>query len=98
MLNNVATEGTMTTVAVRELKNRLSEYLRRVKAGERVVVTERGKAVAVISTVQNPVDKGIEAMVREGAARWGGGKPRGAKRPPKIKGPSVADAVIEDRR
>ena len=32
----------MTTVAVRGLKNRLSEYLRKVKAGERVVITEEG--------------------------------------------------------
>jgi len=88
----------MTTVAVRELKNRLSEYLRKVKAGERVVVTERGKAVAVISAARSSMDQGIEALVRERAARWGGGKPRGAKRPPKIKGPSVADAVIEGRR
>ena len=88
----------MKTVAVRELKNRLSEYLRKVKAGERVVVTERGKAVAVISTAGRALDEGIEAMIRERAARWGGGKPRGARRPPKIKGASVAKAVIEDRR
>ena len=88
----------MRTVAVRELKNKLSEYLRRVKAGERVVVTERGKAVAVISIAGGAVDEGIEAMVRERAARWEGGKPRGAKRPPKVKGPSVAAAVIEGRR
>lgn len=33
-------------VPVRELKNRLSEYLRRVQAGEEIVVTSRGKAVA----------------------------------------------------
>lgn len=95
-LNNVATA--MTTVAVRELKNRLSEYLRKVKAGERVVITERGRAVAIISAAQTVVDEGIEAMIRERAARWAGGKPLGAKRPPKIKGPSVAEAVIEDRR
>lgn len=88
----------MATVAIRELKNRLSEYLRKVKAGERLVVTERGKAVAVISSAGSPSDEGIEAMVRERAARWGGGKPRGARRPPKIKGPSVSQAVIEDRR
>lgn len=88
----------MRTVAVRELKNKLSEYLRKVKAGERVVVTERGKAVAVISTAEKPVDEGIEGLVRERAARWEGGKPRGARRPPKIKGPSVAEAVIEGRR
>ncbi len=88
----------MATVAIRELKNRLSKYLRRVKAGERLVVTERGKPVAVISSAGSAVDEGIEAMVRERAARWGGGKPRGAMRPPRIKGPSVAQAVIEDRR
>jgi prevent-host-death family protein len=88
----------MTTVAVRELKNRLSEYLRKVKAGERVVITERGRAVAVISAAEPPVDEGIEAMVRENVARWSGGKPRGAKRPVKIKGPTVAAAVKEDRR
>lgn len=33
-------------VSVRELKNRLSEYLRKVSAGAEVVVTSRGKAVA----------------------------------------------------
>jgi prevent-host-death family protein len=33
-------------VPVRELKNRLSEYLRKVSAGQEVVVTSRGKAVA----------------------------------------------------
>ena len=33
-------------VTVRELKSRLSEYLRRVAAGEEVVVTSRGKAMA----------------------------------------------------
>ena len=51
----------------------------------------------MISAAETPVDEGIEAMVREREARWAGGKPRGAKRPPKIKGPSVAEAVIEDR-
>jgi prevent-host-death family protein len=33
-------------ISVRELKSRLSEYLRKVAAGEEVVVTSRGKAVA----------------------------------------------------
>jgi antitoxin (DNA-binding transcriptional repressor) of toxin-antitoxin stability system len=39
----------MTEVGVRALKNRLSEYLRRVKAGERIVVTERGVPIAELS-------------------------------------------------
>ena len=89
----------MAAVGVRELKNRLSQYLKQVRAGEPLVVTERGTPIAVISSPHTPqVDRHIEAMLREGRARWSGGKPRGSKRPPKIKGPSVAQAVIEDRR
>ncbi len=36
-------------ISVRELKSRLSECLRKVAAGEEVVVTSRGKAVARLS-------------------------------------------------
>jgi len=89
----------MTAVGIRELKNGLSRYLKRVRSGERVLVTERGRPVAVISPpAVTAADRQIEAMLREGIARWAGGKPRGSRRPPRIKGPSVAQAVIEDRR
>jgi prevent-host-death family protein len=36
----------MKAVAVKELKNRLSAYLREVKNGEVVLVTDRGMVVA----------------------------------------------------
>ena len=89
----------MTTVGIRELKNRLSEYLQRVSGGERVIVTDRGRPVAVISPPpETPADERIEAMLRQGLAKWGGGKPRGSTRPPKIKGPSISQTVIEGRR
>jgi prevent-host-death family protein len=89
----------MTPVGVRQLKNQLSRYLKRVRAGEEFVVTERGEPVAIISpTPGKPLESGLEAMLRAGLARWGGGKPRGARRPPRVKGPSVADAVLEGRR
>lgn len=39
----------MKTVGVRELKNRLSEYLRQAKAGDSVLVTDRGQVVAELS-------------------------------------------------
>ena len=88
----------MAAVGVRELKNRLSRYIKRVKAGERLIVTERGEPVAVISPApQSRVDRSVETLIREGAARWGGGKPRGAAHPRRIRGPSVAAAVIEGR-
>jgi antitoxin (DNA-binding transcriptional repressor) of toxin-antitoxin stability system len=39
----------MKTVGVRELKNRLSEYVRQAKSGEGVLVTDRGQVVAELA-------------------------------------------------
>jgi prevent-host-death family protein len=39
----------MKTVGVRELKNRLSEYIRRARSGESVLVTDRGQVVAELT-------------------------------------------------
>lgn len=92
--------GTMATVGVRELKAHLSQYLKRVGRGERIVVTERGRPVAVIGPAAASVlTERLEAMLRSGMARWAGGKPRGSSRPVRLRqGPSVADAIVEDRR
>ena len=89
----------MTTVGVRVLKNRLSEFLRRVADGERITVTDRGRPVAVLSPPEAPAEHEMVAgMVREGIASWGGGKPRGATRPARVRGKPVSSAVLEDRR
>lgn len=39
----------MASVGVRELRQRASELLRRVEAGESIEVTDRGRPVAVLS-------------------------------------------------
>jgi prevent-host-death family protein len=39
----------MTTVGVRELRQRASELLRRVEAGETIEVTDRGRPVAMLT-------------------------------------------------
>ncbi len=39
----------MKTVGIRELKNHLSKYLREVRLGESVLVTDRGEVVAEFS-------------------------------------------------
>ena len=89
----------MQAVAIKELKNRLSEFLRRVADGERVTVTDRGRPVAVIVPPDGrPEDEQLLIMVREGLAKWGGGKPRLPKRPGKIRGKPISDTVIEGRR
>jgi prevent-host-death family protein len=58
----------MRTAAVSELKARLSDYLKHVKAGEEVIVTERGKAIArvVPFTRSGPTPAEREEMIRAG--------------------------------
>ncbi len=43
----------MATVGVRDLRNRLTHYLGRAKRGEEVVVTERGRPVAILASIQS---------------------------------------------
>src|SRR3954469_8038806 len=61
----------MTTVGIRELKNNLSRYLRRVQAGERIAVTERGRIVAELrppELEQKPRDR-LDELIASGRAR-----------------------------
>ena len=43
----------MSRVGVKELKNRLTQYLRRTKQGEEVIVTERGHPIALIQPIKS---------------------------------------------
>lgn len=89
----------MASVGVKQLRDHLTRYLRRARKGEEVVITDRGEPVAeLIPLPPSAVAARAWALVRQGRARWSGGKPRGAARAPKPRGGSVADAVIEDRR
>ena len=89
----------METVGIRELKRNLSEYLRSVKAGKKVVITDRKKEIAVIVPF-NKVDdqEKILQLVRECVADWSGDKPHGIPARIRSKGKSVSEAVLEDRR
>lgn len=89
----------MEEVGIKVLKDHLSEYLRRAQQGERIVVTDRGAPIAVLT----PIEEGKEArwvwdLVRAGKASWSGGKPRGSENPPKVRGKMASEIVIEDRR
>jgi len=61
----------MRRVSVAELKAQLSRFLAAVKAGEEVIVTERGKPVAQLRPVE-AAERGsahLEELVRAGLAR-----------------------------
>ncbi len=86
-------------VGVKDLKNRLSEVLRRVRKGEAVTVTDRSRPVAILV----PLPAGdrsdtVRELVRAGRLAWAGSKPTGSAHPSSLSGPSVSDAVVEDRR
>jgi prevent-host-death family protein len=60
----------MTTVGVRDLKNKLSEYLRRVRLGESVLVTDRGEVVAeILPPGQRQGDPSVPAGLQSLAKR-----------------------------
>lgn len=64
----------MKAVGVRELKNRLSEYLRLVRNGEEILVTDRGEVVAELRQPSPRValsHPGLLEVVRQGRARLG---------------------------
>jgi prevent-host-death family protein len=60
------------------VKAKLSEYVARVKRGEEVLITERGKPVARMVPVApgTAEDARMRALVRKGALRPGKGKLR----------------------
>ena len=63
-----------TRVAVAELKARLSEYLRQARAGETVVVTDRGTPVARLGPlVGGPaIDARVDELAAAGLVRPAG--------------------------
>ncbi|MNC85615.1 putative antitoxin VapB5 [compost metagenome] len=91
-------------VSIREMKNRLSKYLKLVQAGKDVVITDRGRPVARLTLVQ-PTARETEAeyIRRVNALPWvqpgNGGKVKGAKNPIRLKpgDKTAAEMVIEDR-
>ena len=66
----------MKAIGIRELKNRLSEYLRQVRDGERVLVTDRGKVVAELrsadeSDLEKDIDPALVRLARRGLLSLG---------------------------
>lgn len=85
----------MTRVGVRELRDHLSRYLERVRAGEEVVVTDRGRAVCRLLPMDG--ERTIDRLVRDGIVT----PARKVKQPlsqPISAAGTVSDLVAEQRR
>jgi prevent-host-death family protein len=95
--HDVMKVATSTEVGIRDLKNGLSKYLERVRAGEEVIVTDRGRPVARLSAIDESTDR-LADLVAAGVVRAPTRKTR--RRPSRridAKG-SVSDLVAEQRR
>jgi prevent-host-death family protein len=89
----------MITVGVRELKNNLSHYLRDVKRGRPITITERGQSVAILLPAETHFDAQLASeLSRKGIGAWKGGKPKGASRRVTVKGKAISRIVLEERR
>ena len=92
-------------ISVRELKSRLSEYLRKVAAGEEVVVTSHGKEVARLSPPRarrRAASTQAELIARFRSLPWvrpGKGKPRLPRYVVRLKPgeKTLAEIVAEER-
>ncbi len=93
----------MSTVGVRELKNRPTQYLCRAKRGEEVIVTERGRPVAFI----HPLEAGSQPRSPEGRLAWLAAqgfmtlparKPLKRVREIRVRGTALSRMILTDRR
>jgi prevent-host-death family protein len=92
----------MRTVGIRELKNSLSEYLRKVRSGASVLVTDRGEIVAELTppgrnSSDPAIPPGLSALARRGLATVGAAaKPSLYRRLPRKGSRKVTSAQLLD--
>jgi prevent-host-death family protein len=87
-------------VGIRELKSRLSHYIRHVKSGQTVTITERGKPVGQIIPIvqEQSLEDKLKAMADAGLLEWNGQKLEPTPRVARTQGDrTVADLLLEDR-
>ena len=92
----------MITAAIAELKARLSYYLKQLKTGQEILITDRKVPVAKLVPLEVREMRGTrrERLAKAGALRPGRGRPRKSLRtipPGKLTGKSILAALIEER-
>jgi prevent-host-death family protein len=83
--------------AVRDLKTHLSAYLRRVKDGEQVVITDHGEPCAVIQPWTPGNEQARQRVLMGNPDFSWNGKPFSFPEALAIGGRPLSDMVLEDR-
>ena len=87
-----------TTVGIRELKAHLSRYLRQVKAGATLVITERGKPIGRLLPIRPATETRLAELAQTGLMAWSGRKLSPREPVARTRGErTVADLLLEDR-
>jgi len=89
-------------LGLREANQQFSKAIKAVRAGKEVVLTERGRPIAVIKpiTATDALEVAMQAMVDDGflkPASRKGPTPTPRWRPVRVKGKSLSQTVIDDR-
>jgi len=89
-------------LGLREANQQFSKAIKAVRAGKEVVLTERGRPIAVIKpiTTSDPLEVAMQAMVDDGLlkpASREGPTPTPRWRPVRVKGKPLSQTVIDDR-
>jgi len=90
-------------VGVRDLKNRLTSYLKLTKANREVIVTERGKPIAILRRIGAPgAPESLEARLAALSARGEISAPERILKPRirrvRVGGRPLSEEITSDRR
>lgn len=93
----------MSSVGVKELKNRLTQYLQQTKKGEEVIVTERGKPIALIQSIKSAEhvvsrEARLAKLAAQGVITLPTEQPVKKIRLAKVTGTPMSQTILEDRR
>ena len=89
---------TQTTVGIRELKAHLATYVRHVKAGGMLTITERGKPIVRLVPVNASPEERTRELMRAGLITWSGRKFLPQKPVARVRGKkTVAEILLENR-
>jgi prevent-host-death family protein len=85
-------------VGIRELKTHLSSYIRQVKSGASVVITEHGKPVGRIVPISPSLEVRLQDLTEAGLAAWSGQRLPAMAPVARTRGQQmVSDLLLEDR-
>ena len=85
-------------VSVRELRQNLSVYLRRVMEGEALEVTQRGRPVAVLRPLGHRRSPTLERMIEDGRLRPATASRHDLEPPMKVRMEVSASEVLQEQR